>query len=117
MKKPTFPTPEQIQEVIEKVNVQLSVKAINRSKNLCYKEGFTQCKELLSERIINPDNPYFEADTEEEWDRVNAIYKEQLKPIKKLKTQIGRTLAVICVDWLNGKIKQPTFLDIEIKTR
>lgn len=114
---PTFPTPDQIQDTINKVNGRLAVKAINMRKNAHVKEGFTDCLRILNDRIANPENPYFKGETDEEWHESDVIYRHQLAEVKKLKTVEGRSIAVLCVDWLNGNEQAIKFLEVEIKTR
>ena len=65
---------------------------------------------MLRDRLINPDNPFFVADEEQELELAGNIYREQMLPISKLKTEIGRTIAVMCNDWLNGQEERQTFL-------
>lgn len=114
---PTFPTPDQIQDTINKVNDRLSVKAINMRKNAHIKEGLTDCLRILNDRLDNPENPYFKGETPEEWDDSDVIYRNQLSEINKLKTVAGRSIAVLCVDWLNGNEQAIKFLEVEIKMR
>lgn len=114
---PTFPTPDQIQDTINKVNKRLSVKAINMRKNAHVKEGFTDCLRILNDRISNPENPYFKGETEEEWEASSVIYRNQLAGIDGLKTVEGRSISVLCIDWLNGNNEAIKFLDVEIKMR
>lgn len=117
MIKPIFPSPEQIQDTINKVNERLSVKAMNMNKNYHVKEGFTDAVRILENRLKNPENPYFKGENDKEWEVSNSIYREQIKGIDKLKTVEGRAIAILCVDWLNGNEKSISFLDVEIKTR
>lgn len=117
MIKPTFPSPEQIQDTINKVSEKLSVRALNMNKNFHIKEGFTDCLRILNDRLENPENTYFKGETPAEWEASNLIYRKQLLGIDKLKTVEGRSIAVLCVDWLNGNEKAISFLDVEIKTR
>lgn len=117
MKIPTFPTPDQIQDTIIKVNERLLVKAINMRKNAHVKEGLTDCLRILNDRLANPENPYFKGETAEEWEASNVIYRNQLSEINKLKTVEGRSIAVLCVDWLNGNKEAIKFLEVEIKMR
>jgi tRNA uridine 5-carbamoylmethylation protein Kti12 len=117
MKTPNFPTPEQIQDAIKKVEDLLLIKKINRNDNFEIKEGFTDCLRILNERLINPENPFFIFETDEEIATLNKIYKAQLKDISKLKTIKGRAIAIMCVDWLNGNNKAIEFLSVKMKTR
>ena len=117
MKIPTFPTPDQIQDTINKVNERLAVKAINMRKNGHVKEGFTDCLRILNDRLANPENPYFKGENDEEWHESDVIYRNQLSEVKKLKTVEGRSIAILCVDWLNGNEHAIKFLDVEIKMR
>lgn len=50
---PTFPTSDQIQDTINKVNDRLAVKAINMRKNAHVKEGLTDCLRILNDRLAN----------------------------------------------------------------
>ncbi len=113
MKTPTFPTPEEIQEAIDKINEKLALKQMNMRKNSHIKEGLSDCLRILNDRLENPENPYFIAETEKEWDTVNKIYREQLAGINNLKTQEGRAIAILCVDWLNGKVGKEIFDNFE----
>lgn len=100
MTKPTFPTLEEIKAVIKKI------KSKSRSN-----EGFNKCLDILNDRLKNPENPYFIAESEEEWDQVNEIFKSQLKGIENLKEISNRSMAILCVDWLNGNEKAINFLN------
>ena len=105
---PKFPNPAEIALAIEKVEAILADKKINKNKPL--KEGYQECLRMLKERLINPDNQFFIADQEEELDAAGNIYREQMLPIRNLKTEIGRTLAVMCNDFLNGQDDRQSFL-------
>ena len=112
MIKPKFPLPEQIQEVVKKIEERLSIKQINSNRNFEVKEGLKDCLRILNGRLQNPENPYFWGETEEENELSNEIYRKQLKDISKLKTIRGRAIAIMCVDWLNGKEQAIEFLSI-----
>ena len=107
---PKVPNPAEIALAIEKVEALLADKKINTYKNKPLKEGYTECLRMLRDRLINPDNPFFVADEEQELELAGNIYREQMFPISKLKTEIGRTIAVMCNDWLNGQEERQTFL-------
>lgn len=108
---PKFPNPAEIALAIEKVEAILADKKINTYKNKPLKEGYNECLRMLKERLINPDNQFFVADQEDELEAAGNIYREQMLPIKELKTEIGRTIAVLCNDFLNGQSDEQTFLD------
>ena len=105
---PKFPNPAEIALAIEKVEAILADKKINKNKPL--KEGYNECLRMLKERLINPDNQFFIADQEQELEEAGQIYRTQMLPIKELKTEIGRTLAVMCNDFLNGQSEEQSFL-------
>ena len=107
---PKFPNPAEIALAIEKVEAILADKKINIYKNKPLKEGYNECLRMLKERLINPDNQFFIADAEEELDAAGNIFQEQMLPIRNLKTEIGRTLAVMCNDYLNGQDEMQSFL-------
>ena len=107
---PKFPNPAEIALAIEKVEAILADKKINTYKNKPLKEGYTECLRMLRDRLINPDNQFFIADAEEELELAGNIYREQMLPIRNLKTEIGRTLAVMCNDYLNGQDERQSFL-------
>lgn len=111
MKKPTFPTPEQIKEVIKKIEGKNYLSKIKMKQNEPVKEGLKDCLRILNDRLKNPDNPYFIADSEEEWNEVNEIFMNQLKGIEKLQHKKSRAMAILCVDWLNGNEKAINFLN------
>ena len=109
MTKPTFPTTKEIKEAIKKIenkNYLNKMKSKNQSK-----EGLNKCLEILKDRLKNPENPYFIAESEEEWDQVNEIFKSQLKGIEDLKEISSRSMAILCVDWLNGSKDSINFLN------
>jgi hypothetical protein len=108
---PKFPNPAEIALAIERTEAILANKKINTYKNKPLKEGYTYCIQLLRNRLINPENPFFVADKEEELETAENVYREQMLPIKKLKTEIGRTIAVLCNDFLNGQDYEQMFLD------
>ena len=107
---PNFPNPAEIALAIEKVEAILADKKINTYKNKPLKEGYQECLRMLKERLINPDNQFFIADQEQELEEAGQIYRTQMSPIRTLKTQIGRTLAVMCNDYLNGQDERQSFL-------
>lgn len=117
MKTQTFPTPERIKEVIEKVETRISVRRMNMNKNFAVKEGLTDSLRILNDRLTNPENTYFQAETTDEWQELGKIYREQLNGIEKLETVAGRSIAILCVDWLNGKEQAIKFVDVKIKQR
>ena len=108
---PKFPNPAEIALATEKVEAILADKKINTYKNKPLKEGYQECLRMLKERLINPDNQFFIADQEQELEEAGQIYRTQMLPIKELKTEIGRTIAVLCNDFLNGQSDEQTFLD------
>ena len=107
---PKFPNPAEIALSIERCETILADKSINQRKNFQLKEGYIECVRMLKERLVNPENPFFVADKEEELDLIRDIYTAQMIPIAKLRTQIGKTIAVLCNDWLNGQDQRQTFL-------
>ena len=107
---PKFPNPAEIALAIEKTEAKLADKKINTYKNKPLKEGYTYCVQLMKDRLVNPDNQFFVADDENELEEAGRIYMEQMLPIRKLKTEIGRTLAVMCNDFLNGQDDRQSFL-------
>ena len=109
MTKPTFPTPEEIKSIIKKIESKMYLNKI-KSKTTS-KEGLAKCLDILNDRLTNPENPYFIAESEEEWNEVNEIFKTQLKGIEKLKEIKSRSMAILCVDWLNGNKKAINFLN------
>lgn len=119
MKKSVFPTPEEIKEVIEKVkdskeNAEWEIHISKNGKHSTVKptsEGYNHCLKLLNYRLENPKNPYFVADSEEQWPEVIEILRSQLKGIDRLKTSKSRTIATLCVDWLNGNKESIKFLN------
>ncbi len=111
MKKPTFPTPEQIKEVVKKIEGKSYLNKIKMKKSDPTKEGLEYCLKLLNDRLENPENPYFIAESEEQWNEVNEIFRSQIKGIEKLKHQKSRAMAILCVDWLNGNEKAINFLN------
>lgn len=106
-----FPSPKRIEAMIKRIEKILKVKQLNMIKNFPIKEGLTDCLRILNHRLKNPENEFFRATTDEEWDRLNKIYRRQLLGTHLLKTRQGRGIAVLCVDWLNGKIAD-NFLDV-----
>jgi len=108
---PKFPNPAEIALAIERTEAILANKKINTYKNKPLKEGYTYCIQLLRNRLINPENPFFVADKEEELETAENVYREQMLPIKKITTEIGRTIAVLCNDFLNGQDYEQMFLD------
>ena len=109
MNQPTFPTPEEINEQIKRIDNKIYLNKI-KSKNKG-NEGFNACLKILNKRLKNPDNPYFIAESEEEWTTVNEIFRSQIKGIEKLKEIKDRSMAILCVDWLNGNTKAIDFLN------
>lgn len=103
MRTPEFPTSEQMLSMAGKIEKNLSLKAINKYIHQPKKSGLTFAFILIKDRIETPVNPYRIPETEEEIEIVNDIYIEQLKDIKSLKSVEARTIAVLCVDWLNGQ--------------
>ncbi|MEN6566772.1 MAG: hypothetical protein ABFC57_10765 [Veillonellales bacterium] len=108
---PKFPNPAEIALAIEKTEAILADKKLNQRKNFALKEGYTECVRMMKDRLLNPENPFFVADAEEELETAGNVYREQMLPIKKLKTEIGRTIAVLCNDFLNGQDYEQMFLD------
>lgn len=117
MKTAKFPSPEQIKHSIEVLEEKMSIPAINMNKNFPIKEGYQYCLELMKKRLENPANEFFIAETEVEWKQLNEIYRKQLSDIKELTTTQGRSIAVLCVDWLNGNNDAIAFLAVKIATR
>jgi len=109
MNKPTFPTPKEIKAIIKKIENKIYLNKI-KSKNPT-KEGLDKCLQILNYRLKNPENPYFIAESEEEWIEVNEIFRSQLKGIEKFKDIESRSMAILCVDWLNGNKKAINFLN------
>jgi hypothetical protein len=110
---PTFPTKEEIQKMILRVEFRLKDKRLNQKKNFPIKEGFLLCVELLNE-YLEKENSYFRANQPEELEVIATIYKAQLEPVKQLKTVVGRTIAVMCIDWLNGVKDSEKFVEAKI---
>ena len=108
MTKPTFPTPEEIKAIIKKIESKMYLNKISSKKK---NKGFDKCLEILNNRLKTPENPYFIAESEEEWDQVNEIFKGQLKGIEDLKEISNRSMAILCVDWLNGTKDSINFLN------
>lgn len=113
MTQPQFPNPAEIALAIEKCEAILSDKKINKNKP--FKEGYEECIYMLKDRLVNPENKFFLPDTEEELEPALEVYKEQMLPIRELKTEKGRTIAVLCNDWLNGQSSEQSFLLERIK--
>jgi hypothetical protein len=111
---PKFPSKEEIAEVIKKTEAILAQKKISKRKNLFYKESLEFCLKLLNERYLNPENPYFIPDKEEELVMAGIIYKNQLKYFDLINTSRGRAVAILCVDWLNGDKDAISFLNVEL---
>jgi hypothetical protein len=110
MKTPEFPTPEQIKKVLGGIEKILSKKALKRREYFFAKEGYQECLRMLDERLRNPKNDYFKPDTEEEIGLMSEVYRKQVEPIRKLKTEKGRGIALLCNDFLNGE--EERFLNI-----
>ena len=113
MRKLIFPTKDEITIAIGQCEKKLLNKKLNQFKYMPLKEGYIECIRMMKDRILNYDNPekqFFIADEELELDDMNRIYTEQMLPIKKLKTEIGRTIAVLCNDFLNGQDDDKIFL-------
>jgi len=108
-----FPSRDEIKDTLGRVEMMLSVKQLNMFKNAAIKEGLTDCKRILLDRLQNPENKWFKPEKQEDIQRSTDIYKEQIKGIEKLKTTEGRSLAVMCVDYLNGQIEKQVILDFE----
>lgn len=108
---PKFPNPAEIALAIERTEAILADKKLNQRKNFALKEGYTECLRMMKDRLINPENPFFVADQEEELEEAGEVYRTQMAPISELKTEIGRTIAVLCNDFLNGQDYQQMFLD------
>ncbi|MEL7586646.1 MAG: hypothetical protein AAGU19_08015 [Prolixibacteraceae bacterium] len=104
-----FPTAKEMRESLKKVESLLAIKRINMYKNAAVKEGLTDCVRILKSRIKKPKNNWFKATKEEDLERANDIYRQQLAGISDLKTETGRTIAVICVDYLNGQVGPECF--------
>ena len=113
MIQPPVPTPTEIAIAIERCEAILADKKINQRKNYPLKEGYTECVRMLKDRLINPYNPFFVAETEDELKESETVYREQMMPITKLRTEIGRTIAVMCNDYLNGQDNEARFLEIK----
>lgn len=111
--QPTFPTPEEIKAVIKKIEGKSYLNKIKMKKSDPTKEGLEYCLKLLNGRLENPDNPYFIAESEEEWNEVNEIFRSQTKGIEKIKDIKSRSMAILCVDWLNGNTKAINFLNLK----
>ena len=99
---PKFPSKEQIAKVIKDVEAIQTQKAINKRKNLFAKESMQFCLDLLNDRYTNPANPYFDAEEEGEIEAATKIYRQQLISVKELKTERGKAIAILCINWLNG---------------
>ncbi len=109
--QPIFPTPDEIKAVIKKIEGKNYLNKIKMKKSDPTKEGLGYCLKLLNDRLENPENPYFIAESEEQWAEVCEIFKSQTKGIEKLKDIKSRSMAILCVDWLNGNTKAINFLN------
>lgn len=98
-----FPSQEQIKNKIKEIEEILSNKYLNMVKNFGLKEGLNDCVRILKDRLKNPNNQYFIPVNQEEYEKANEIYKKQLSGISDLETSQGRAIAIICVDYLNGR--------------
>jgi hypothetical protein len=114
-----FPTVKEMREALKKVEFLLAIKRLNMYKNAAVKEGLTDCVHILKARIAKPENNWFKATKEEDLERANGIYRQQLAGISDLKTETGRTIAVICIDYLNGQVGSDCFdkIGLAIKMR
>ena len=75
-------------------------------------EGYKYCiKELKKCLKDDYKNDFYIPETEEELPPVDEIYNGQMKPIRKLDTVIGRAIAILLVDWLNGEDDKRLFLE------
>lgn len=114
MIKPTFPTEKQMIAMQIKIESLLAVKKINMYVNAPFKYGLTFSQHLINGRILNPENPFRIAETEEELPIVGDIYREQLKDVALLKSEQSRAIGILCVDWLNGQ-NDGTWIKIKLK--
>ena len=100
---PKFPKKNKIRKVIKLVKKYLDDSKIEDEDNFFAKEGYQFCLGLLKERVKNPkNNPYFNPETEDELEPHKEMYKKQILPVKKLKTEKGRAIAIACIEYLNG---------------
>ncbi len=60
LKPLVFPTPEQVQESLQKVEKLLEIKQLNMSKNFHVKEGLMDCVRILTNRLKNPKKRIFQ---------------------------------------------------------
>lgn len=112
-----FPNVSEMKKALKRVDKLLSIKQLNMAKNYAVKEGLIDCKRILYERLKNPENKWFKSEKKEDIQRSTDIYREQLKGIENLKTEIGRAMAVICVDYLNGQVGTECFDNFEKSIR
>ena len=112
MKIPTFPTNKELKEIEKKIQGLLDSKLLRRKSYFYAKEGYKFCLQLVQGRIKDPTNPFYLPDTEQELSDREKIIRDQMEPIKALKTVKGRTIAVLCIDYLNGQSNPELFLDV-----
>lgn len=90
----TFPIPTdaEVDSAIEQIESRLQIKAIKRIANAPVKEGYTMALTILRNR----QKDYAGTDA--------------------LKTTQGRAIAMIAVDYLNGRCSQEILCGVPIKT-
>lgn len=104
-----FPSVDDMKSKLSVIDEMLSIKQLNMNKNAEVKEGLLECQRILQERIANPQNNWFKPERREDVQLSVGIYREQIKGIEKLKSQQGRAMAVMCVDYLNGQLDESVF--------
>lgn len=117
MIKVKFPSQNEIAETRKRICKRLEDKAINRFANAGIKEGYNDCLRIIDERSADPSNSYFKPETDAEIEQVNEIYRSQLTGINKLKSQQGRAIAIMCVDYLNGQLAADNLCNLPIPKR
>lgn len=89
-----LPTEEQIEETISKIYDRLENPAVNKALNAAVKEGYEEAIDIL----VDDKRTYFQ---------INS----------GMKTQQGRAIAVLAVDYLNGECSQEVLLGVPIKEK
>ena len=112
---PKFPDQREIDAMIKNIERISLLKAVKKPENEAIKEAVDWIIiKMFDYYLINEPNPYFIPETEEELAKINNIYIEQLKPVDKLKSKQARSLAILCIDWLNGQ-NDGTWIKIKLK--
>ena len=101
------PNPAEIALAIDKCRETLKKKIVKFPR-----EGYLECIRMMQDRLVNPVESEFVHDSEEHTELILDVYRKQMEPIKRLKTKKGRTLAILCNDWLNGQDDDKIFLSL-----